>query len=131
MSFLVPSGPELMVNPAKQSLIQGEVNIVRYLRRLLDPAAEAEDPITMATCDEVLDLVQLRVLDGNHKERDAALRTLNSRLGRNPWLVGNSPSTADITTWSAIKQCKLSADLSANVKKWFSSCENNPLFQTA
>lgn len=115
----VPNGPELMVNPSKQSAIQGEVNIVRYIRRLLDSTAEAEDPATMATCDEVLDLVQLRIIDGNNKERDSALRTLNSRLGRTSWLVGDSVSSADIAAWSGINQCKLSADLPGNVKKWF------------
>ncbi|XP_061191156.1 aminoacyl tRNA synthase complex-interacting multifunctional protein 2-like [Saccostrea echinata] len=127
----VSNGPELMVNPLRQSVIQGEVNIVRYLRRLLDPSAETEDPVTLATCDELLDLVQSRLIDGNNKERDAALRTLNARLGRSSWLVGDSLSSADIAAWSGINQSKLSSDLPVNVKKWFKACDNNAMFQSA
>lgn len=127
----VPSGPQLVVSPLRQSVIQGEVNMIRYIRRLLDPTAETRDPVTMAICDEVLDLVQSRLIDGNSKERDAALRTLNSRLGRTSWLVGNSMSSADIAAWSGINHCKLAADLPANVKKWFKACDNNAMFQSA
>jgi aminoacyl tRNA synthase complex-interacting multifunctional protein 2 len=120
-----------MVTPSRQSVIRGEVNVIRYIRRLLDPSAETQDPVTMAVCDEVLDLVQSRLMEGSSKERDSALRTLNSRLGRTSWLVGNSMSSADIAAWSGINHCKMSADLPANVKKWFKACDNNAMFQSA
>ncbi|XP_052772597.1 aminoacyl tRNA synthase complex-interacting multifunctional protein 2-like [Mya arenaria] len=76
----VENGPELMVSPAKQSVITGEVNIARYLNRLISPDFDTSD-ITMATmADEWLDNTDLQLMNGNSKQRNAFVKNLNNTL---------------------------------------------------
>ncbi|XP_025083767.1 aminoacyl tRNA synthase complex-interacting multifunctional protein 2-like isoform X2 [Pomacea canaliculata] len=126
-----PDGPRLMVNPTRQTSVRGEANIARYLARLLQPAYDAGDIIKATQIDELLDLAQLQVICGNNKERAAALRTLNARLGKSQWLVDSLPTVADVVLWSALQTTCLAADAPANVKKWLKGCAELVWFQEA
>ncbi|KAH9489887.1 Aminoacyl tRNA synthase complex-interacting multifunctional protein 2 [Bulinus truncatus] len=127
----VAYGPELIVDPTRQTAIQGEVNVARYLARLLNPSWEQADIVRATQQDELLDLAQLQILEGNSKEKSAAVRTLNSLLGKKNWLDGEEPSTADICCWSALQQSGQSTSPPANVKKWLASCSQHKFFENA
>ena len=119
-----------MISPTKQTAVTGEVNIARYINRVINPDCEAD--IVMATqVDEWLDIAQIQIINGNTKEKAAALRNLNSRLGKNDWLVGSSLSLVDIVTWSALQQTNQAGSAPANVKKWLKVCSEIELFRTA
>lgn len=120
-----------MVSPTRQTYIEGEANIARYLSRLLLPAYDSGDIVTATQIDELLDLAQQQLIRGNNKERSAALRTLNARLGKGQWLVGSSLTVADMVAWSAVQEAKLAGDAPANVKKWLKLCADSKLFEEA
>ena len=121
----------MMVSPTCQSHIEGEANIARYLSRLLQPAYDSSDIVTATQIDEIVDMAQQQIFQGNNKERSAALRTLNARLGKGQWLVGSSLSVADTVSWSAVHGAKLAADAPANVKKWLKLCAERQEFEEA
>ncbi|XP_005095845.1 aminoacyl tRNA synthase complex-interacting multifunctional protein 2 [Aplysia californica] len=127
----VVNGPQLMVDPTKQTTIMGEVNIARYITRLLQPAVDSEDVVKATQVDELLDLAQLQLVSGNAKEKAAAVRTLNANLGKQDWLTGASPSLADIVLWSVLQQTGQASSPPANVKKWLALCQKHSLFQSA
>ncbi|GFR00876.1 aminoacyl tRNA synthase complex-interacting multifunctional protein 2 [Trichonephila clavata] len=119
---------EMMVDPIHQGIVEGEVNIARYLSRLFSLNYET-DPILSTMIDNYLELVHSSIIHGNNKERQGALRSLNSQLGKNAFIVGDSYTIADIVTWSALIQAKLHQSLPANVMKWFNSLSNVDIFQ--
>jgi len=119
--------PKMMVDPTRQTPILGEANIARYLTRLLEPGAEA-DIVAATQRDELLDLAQLQIISGNTKEKAAAVRNLNSSLGKNSWLTGSNPNVVDVVVWSALQQTKLTDSPPANVKKWLALCSKHQLF---
>lgn len=119
---------EMMVDPIHQGIIEGEVNIARYLSRLFSLNYET-DAILSTMIDNFLEFVHSTIIHGNNKNRQEALHSLNSHLGKNAFLVGDSYTIADIVTWSALIQAKLYQSLPANVKKWFNSLSNVDIFQ--
>ncbi|XP_041473577.1 aminoacyl tRNA synthase complex-interacting multifunctional protein 2-like [Lytechinus variegatus] len=128
----VSQGPEMKILANCQTPIQGEVNILRYLSRLLTPAYDASDDIiTVANIDNFLDLASSTLLKGSSKEKAAGVRSLNSALGRGTWLAGNSPTVADIAVWSALHQTNLAKGAPSNVQKWLKSCATQSDFRTA
>ncbi|XP_059156806.1 aminoacyl tRNA synthase complex-interacting multifunctional protein 2-like [Physella acuta] len=124
----VSNGPELMVDPTRQTVIQGEANVARYLARLLYPDWDDTNIFTTQV-DDLLDTAQLQILEGNSKEKAAAVRTLNSALGKRDWLLGSEPSLADVFCWSALHQTSQVAGSPNNVKKWLKQCQNHPSFE--
>lgn len=119
-----------MVEPHRQTPIIGESNVARYLMRLLNPNYDTDDIVKATQIDEWLDTANIQILQGNTKEKAAAVRSLNSRLGRNDWLVGSEVSLADIVMWSALNQTNQASDAPANVKKWLKLCSTNPAFKS-
>ncbi|GFS94041.1 aminoacyl tRNA synthase complex-interacting multifunctional protein 2 [Nephila pilipes] len=119
---------EMMVDPINQGVIEGEVNIARYLSRLLSLNYET-DAILSTQIDNWLELVHSSIIHGNNKDRQGALRSLNSHLGKNAFLVGDSYTIADIVTWSSLIQAKLYQSLPANVVTWVKSLSNIDIFQ--
>jgi aminoacyl tRNA synthase complex-interacting multifunctional protein 2 len=117
----VSPSPSLMVQPQKQTLIQGEAAVARYLARLLQPSYENGSIIIATEIDSMLDLAS-QLLRGNKSEKAAVMKALNGRLGRSQWLVGNSLSLADIVVWSAIQQSGQTATAPSNVSKWLKLC---------
>nr|XP_053640162.1 LOW QUALITY PROTEIN: uncharacterized protein LOC128694196 [Cherax quadricarinatus] len=117
--------PSLMVDPLRQTTISGEVNIVRYVSRLfpLSSPYNYEASGTFATItetDHVLDQLSRQLTEGNNRERQAALRQLNARLGKTGWLMGTSCSIVDVLAWSLMRQkAMVDAGAPANVVKWY------------
>lgn len=124
------NGPELMVSPAKQSVVTGEVNIARYINRLLSPAFDTEDIVMATTADEWLDTADLQIFNGNSKQRNSALKSLNNRLKKNIWLVGDQFSLVDAVMWSALHQSNLATSAPENVQIWLNTCSNMPTFKS-
>lgn len=129
LHFAVLNGPTLMVSPHKQTNVEGESNIARYIQRLLNPDYD-NCPAAATKTDEWLDLAE-QYIRGNKKENAAVVKTLNSRLGSSEWLAGKSLSLADIVMWSVISQAKAQKDCPANVKTWIQRCEKSPYFDLA
>ncbi|XP_071501616.1 aminoacyl tRNA synthase complex-interacting multifunctional protein 2-like [Diadema antillarum] len=127
----VTHGPEMKVKASSQTPIQGEVNILRYLSRLLTPTYDAADITTVTSIDGFLDLTSSTILKGSSKEKAAAVRTLNSTLGKRTWLVGESPTIADIAVWSALHQTGQNSGAPSNVQKWLKACAAQSQFRTA
>jgi len=127
----VDNGPQLIVDPTCSVPVMGEVNIARYLTRLLLPGVDSDDIVKATQIDELLDIAQLQVMSGNVKERAAAVRSLNATLGKQDWLTGGQPCVADVVMWSALHQAGQAASAPANVKKWLKLCSQNALFQSA
>jgi len=119
---------EMVVNPIHQGTIEGEVNIARYIARLLGFNYET-DPILSTQIDDWLEIANSSIIYGNNKERQSALKSLNSHLGKNTFLVQDSLSLADIVVWSSLAQNKLHEDLPSNVSKWFKLLLENDLFE--
>lgn len=99
----------------------------RYIARLLGFNYE-NDPILSTQIDDWLETAHSSVIHGSNKERQSVLKSLNSHLGKNSYLVGNSVTLADIIIWSALVQTKLHKDLPANVSKWYKGLLNNEMF---
>ncbi|XP_054710903.1 aminoacyl tRNA synthase complex-interacting multifunctional protein 2-like [Uloborus diversus] len=118
---------EMMIDPVHQGIIEGEVNIARYISRLLFLNYD-EDPISATLIDDWLEVAHSSLIHGNNKDRQAALKSLNSHLGKNSFLVGNSLTVADIIIWSSLLQTKLHDGLPSNVSKWYKSLSENEMF---
>ncbi|XP_042219432.1 uncharacterized protein LOC121864473 isoform X4 [Homarus americanus] len=116
--------PCLMVNPLRQTQISGEANILRYISRLFPLSSqynyEASGTFMIITeTDQLMDQLSKQIACGNNKERQAALRQLNGRLGKTIWLMGNTCSIVDVLTWSLMRQAQLSVSAPANLAKWY------------
>lgn len=109
--------------------IEGEANVARFLFKLLSPYPS--DPAVATLVDSWVDTAFFQLAEGSTKERAAVLRSLNSALGRNPWLAGPEFSLADIACFCCV-QCSGSASSApANVQRWLKSCENLGHFSPA
>ncbi|ESO89130.1 hypothetical protein LOTGIDRAFT_106366, partial [Lottia gigantea] len=124
-------GPRLMVDPSKQTAIEGEVNVARYLQRLLDSSFDSGDVVQATQIDEWLDTAQIQYNNGSNKERAAVMRSLNAKLGKSSWLVGDRCSLADVAMWSVLQQSGQVDNVPGNVKKWLTSCNASSLFAYA
>ena len=121
----------MMVSPSVQSAIHGEGNIARYLARSLEPSYEDLDAATATEIDTLVDMATGQLLKGNSKEKASILRSLNSKLGKNTWLVGSGMSLADIVMWSVLHQTGQAEGAPTNVKTWLKTCNSHPAFQFA
>lgn len=118
---------EMMIDPINQGIIEGEVNIARYIARLLNFNYET-DAILSTQIDEWLEIAHSSIIHGGNKERQSALKSLNCHLGKATYLVGNSVTLADIVLWSSLVQTKLHQNLPANVTKWYKLLLANEIF---
>lgn len=117
----------MRVNPSDQTPICGEANIARYLARLFQPSYEA-DLHSACLADHWLDLASFSLVGGNTKERAAAVRSLNSHLGKKSWLLESTSSFVDAVVFSALHQAGQRSGASGNVKRWLQGCESDRLF---
>ncbi|KAK8379188.1 hypothetical protein O3P69_019201 [Scylla paramamosain] len=103
----VPS-PSLMINPLRQTRIEGEANIIRYLTRLLPATSpynyEATGTYsTIAETDHLLDTLERGLVWGAGKERAVVMREVVKRLTRSPYLCGGQCGAADLLAWSLLR----------------------------
>ncbi|XP_072028686.1 aminoacyl tRNA synthase complex-interacting multifunctional protein 2-like [Amphiura filiformis] len=125
-------GPELKVSAHSQTPIQGEANVARYLARLITPRYDAGTIQHVCAVDDLLDLASFTILGGSSKERAAALRSLNSLLGKNTWLAPSGEmSIADAVVWSTLHQVQMTSGTPSNVQKWLKACEAQSAFKCA
>jgi len=125
----VRHGATLVVSPSKQTPVVGEVNVARYLARLLTPRYDAED-VSATQIDTLLD--HAAILLRSSDTLTAAVKTLGQLLGRKKWFVGNDrPSVVDIVMWSAVKQRHVAASAPENVRQWLARCDLLPEFAKA
>ena len=125
----VRRGATLVVSPSKQMPVVGEVNVARYLARLLSPRYDT-DIVTATQIDTLLD--HAAVLLHCSDTLAAAVKSLAQLLGRKKWFVGNDqPSLADIVMWSAVKQRRVAASAPENVRQWLARCDLLPEFAKA
>lgn len=127
----VARGAEMMVAPHRQAKILGDAAVCRYLARICQPYdGEGCDAIKATEIDTWADNANF----SSEKEFTGHLKSLSSRLSApRQWIVGESPSLADIINWAAIRSCPFSTKqpLPSNVESWRKRCEDRPEFQHA
>ncbi|XP_043091481.1 aminoacyl tRNA synthase complex-interacting multifunctional protein 2 isoform X2 [Puntigrus tetrazona] len=113
---------QMKFNTQSMCPIEGEANVARFLFRLL--GAAPQDPVAATQMDGWIDMAVFQLAEGGSKERAAVLRSLNSALGRSPWLVGQELSLADIVCACCVLRAGPAASAPANVQHWLKSCQN-------
>jgi len=108
---------ELLVSPLNQSVIKGEVNVLRYLARLF-PSLLSYESSDCSVQDQLLDSVHCLAW-AQPKSRQPILREFSARLTQATFLAGLVPGIADLALFSIIQQLGLQSDLQSEVKKWF------------
>ena len=78
---------ELMVSPLNQTLIKGEVNILRYISRLFPSLLPYESLSPLTEVDAMLDTISSLVWAAP-RERQPLMRTLVTNLGKSTFLSG-------------------------------------------
>ncbi|XP_036913738.1 aminoacyl tRNA synthase complex-interacting multifunctional protein 2 isoform X2 [Sturnira hondurensis] len=109
--------------------IEGEGNIARFLFSLL---GQKHNAVNLTLIDGWVDAAVFQLKEGNSKEKVAVLCSMNSALGRSPWLVGSELTVADVMLWSVLRQTGgCSVPTPANVQRWMRACENLEPFSAA
>lgn len=121
---------EVMVSPLVQTAIVGEVNLIRYLGRLLSPPYDEGDPAIATETDAWLEKVHGSLFHGTQKEQKALLEEIDSHLGAHgPYLgEGTSFGLADVALWSALLQLGLEKKAPENVSCWLATLRKDPAF---
>lgn len=125
----VGKDPLLIHCPVSNGTIAGEVNIARYLNRLLEQKPnpvlvyESKGEIYGGQVDVLLDCIYTLVTHGSNEACSYTLPSLDSVLSKQDWLL-HSLSVADICLWSSLKQNPCLINSSSNLKKWFEKCQN-------
>ncbi|XP_055417186.1 aminoacyl tRNA synthase complex-interacting multifunctional protein 2 isoform X2 [Bubalus kerabau] len=109
--------------------IEGEGNIARFLFSLF---GQKQDAVNLTLIDSWVDIAIFQLKEGSSKEKAAVFRSMNSALGKTPWLVGDELTVADVVLWSVLRQTGGCGGMApANVQKWMQACENLAPFHTA
>merc|ERR1712080_624157 len=108
---------ELVVSPITQSVIRGEVNVLRYLARLF-PSILPYESGDCTVQDQLLDSVHCLAW-AQPKDKQPLLRQFAATLTKTPYLAGSSIGASDLCLFSVIKQLGLEGELQAEVKTWF------------
>lgn len=121
--------PILIHCPISNGAITGEVNISRYLNRLLEQRPnpllvyESKGEIYAGQVDTWLDSIYKSVMHGSNVTCSDILPSLSAVLSKQDWLV-HSLSIADICFWSSLKQNPTLINFNSNLKKWFEKCQH-------
>ncbi|XP_065267844.1 aminoacyl tRNA synthase complex-interacting multifunctional protein 2 isoform X2 [Emys orbicularis] len=120
--------PQMKFSIQTMCPIEGEGNIARFLFSLF---GQKHNAVTSTLIDSWVDTAIFQLKEGSNKEKAAVLRSMNTTLGKTPWLGGNELTVADIVAWCALQQTSSSNAIPANVQKWMKSCENLAPFNSA
>lgn len=127
-SFPVPK-TQMKFSVQTMCPIEGEGNIARFLFSLF---GQKHSAVNLTLIDSWVDIAMFQLKEGSSKERAAVFRSMNSALGKSPWLVGNELTVADVVLWSVLQQTGDGSGVApANVQRWLKSCENLVPFSTA
>nr|CAD7459578.1 unnamed protein product [Timema tahoe] len=125
--------PVLIVSPISHCEVVGEINVARYLNRLLEsrssrPALvyESDGPVRSGHIDVWLDRLYT-LSHGNNKKCSEVLKVASAVLAKQEWLTSLSMSVADVCLWSALKQGVFVGTLPLPLNKWFKNCSNHSL----
>lgn len=99
--------------------IEGEGNIARFLFALL---GHQYDAVTSTQIDNWVDVAIFQLKNGSNKGKAAVLRSLNSALSKNPWVVGADLTLADVVLCCVLQEVELG--IPANIQRWMQSCQN-------
>jgi len=111
---------ELMVSPLTQSVIKGEVNILRYFARVFDDEFVYENSSDLASIDCMLDTIA-SLPYAAPKNRPPMLRSVTSGLSKSAHVNGDDITLADLALFSYLKQGDHGKESQAEVKKWLES----------
>jgi len=106
---------ELIVSPLTQSVIKGEVNILRYLARVFDDEFVYENSNNVASLDCMLDTIS-SLPYAVPKNRPPMLRSVTSGLPK--VFNGDDITVVDLALFSYLKQGDQGGNLPQEVKKW-------------
>lgn len=113
----------MIVSPVKQTKIEGEVNICRYLMRLLGeyPA----DPVAATVLDGWLDTAT-DIANGTNSQRSTALSRLAKQLSKAAHITGSALGIADVVNCAAFLRSVTSEKWTndVNFKRWLESVLN-------
>lgn len=111
----------MMVSPIRQTKVQGEINICRYLLRVMGeiPGSDVELSTRVSYWLDVAD----SLLCGDNGEKSGAVGTLASYLSKNTYLCGPSASLIDVIVKTAVHQTANGGKLTneASISKWLKS----------
>jgi len=117
-------GSQLVTSPTMPVVICGDVNIIRYLVAAIPSNLSYKHQTSSWEIDSLLDICHRLQAQTSAKERQSVVPSLNSKLGKNPWLSGPNISVADLAAWSIIKQGDYQKELTVSMKNWFKKCED-------
>jgi glutathione S-transferase len=98
------------------AMTETEANLLKALFHQLGIFGHPKDPAVVAECAKAL---------------DKPLKVLDAHLGKQPWLVGDRFTIADLNVASVLSWAKgAKLDLSAypNLSKWLDTCLGRPAF---
>lgn len=112
--------------PSKAVEIVGEVNVARYLNRLLESKSDSaivyESSSLLQSCEIDVWLDRLYLTSKKRNKLTEILHLAESHLERKKWLVGNIPTLADVCLWSLLKQSKPAPKLPKQIELWLHRC---------
>jgi hypothetical protein len=124
----VGKDPLLIQCPISNSTVAGEVNIARYLNRLLEQKLtpvlvyESKGEAFAGQVDAWLDCIYRAVIHGSNELCSGMKPSVSAVLNQQEWLAC-SMSIADICLWSFLKQSPNLLNSSYGLKKWFEKCQ--------
>ncbi|KAG7208957.1 hypothetical protein KM043_015127 [Ampulex compressa] len=100
--------------------LQGEVNLLRYISRVINTHDYENDACPMEThvVDSILDLCHWLSVEKSERQRYEVLHILGNKLEKYKRAKNNQPSIAEIAAWSVMKQLCLEK-LPLYLEKWF------------
>jgi len=125
----VGKDPLLIKCPISNGTVAGEVNIARYLNRLLeqrpDPVIvyESKGDVFGIQVDVWLDRIYEAVVHGSDELCSGITSSVSEVLNRQDWLAC-SMSIADICLWSFLKQNPNILNSAYGLKRWFEKCQD-------
>ncbi|XP_075219977.1 aaRS-interacting multifunctional protein 2 isoform X2 [Lycorma delicatula] len=110
---------EFIVSPINHCTVNGEVNILRFLHRQLNPDA---DILEETKLDEFLDCCYCLTHVNSQKEKLSILRKMNATLGKSEWFFGDVITVCDLAAWSSIRNVE-NLELTQKMSKWLKQCD--------
>lgn len=112
----------MIISPLSQSVIKGEVNILRYLARVFNEEFLYERSPNLASIDNMLDTIA-SLPHASPRNRVPMLRTVTGGLAKTANVVGDDVTIADIALFSYLQQGDRSKEMQAEAKKWLAAMD--------
>ncbi|XP_065199492.1 probable aminoacyl tRNA synthase complex-interacting multifunctional protein 2 [Planococcus citri] len=104
---------EIIISPVKNTLIVGEVNLLRFFYQYLSSDSTLQNVLK----HELFDFTRIQYFTGNKKLE--LMKQLSERLANNEYFSGaKNPDVADLALWSAFMKMQKKDNLPQNISKW-------------